>query len=186
MANKRRNGQSGLADPTKLKPFKKKGELLKVVVETPKGSRNKYAFDPDEKVFTLKRVLPEGMVFPYDFGFVPQTEADDGDPVDVLLLMEEPVFPGCIALCRLVGVIEGEETEQDGSKERNDRLVAVEQGCRVYSEIKDVNELPDKLVKQIGDFFVTYNRLDGKKFRVLGIKGPDVARRMIDKQRVAA
>lgn len=186
MSNKSRNGQPGLADPTTLKPFKKKSDLLRVVVETPKGSRNKYAFDADEKVFTLKRVLPEGMAFPYDFGFVPRTEADDGDPLDVLLLMEEPVFPGCVAFCRLVGVIEGEETSQDGKKVRNDRLVAVEQGCRVYSELKDVKELPKALMQQIEDFFVNYNRMDGKKFRVLGVKGPDVARRLIDKQRAAA
>ena len=84
-----------LVDPTKLKPVDKKDGILQVIVETPKGSRNKFAFDPDQGIFALKKVLPAGMVFPYDFGFLPQTIADDGDPIDVLLLMDEPAFTGC-------------------------------------------------------------------------------------------
>jgi inorganic pyrophosphatase len=81
-------------DFSQLKPLDAKDEgMIKVVIETPKGSRNKYAFDPKERVFELKKVLPAGMTFPYDFGFVPQTEAEDGDPVDVMVLMDEPAFP---------------------------------------------------------------------------------------------
>jgi inorganic pyrophosphatase len=80
-----KNGnRNGLADPSRLKPIDKDDkELVRVIIETPKGSRNKYAFDQDEKAFALKKVLPAGMAFPYDFGFVPSTVADDGDPVDV-------------------------------------------------------------------------------------------------------
>ena len=88
----RRNGvRSGLANPSHLNPIvdDDNDEVIKIVIETPKGSRNKYAFDPEERTFTLKKVLPCGMSFPYDFGFVPSTEADDGDPVDVLMLMAE-------------------------------------------------------------------------------------------------
>jgi len=88
-----RNGiRSGLADPSRLEPIvdDDDDEIIKVVIETPKGSRNKYAFDPEERTFTLKKVLPAGMTFPYDFGFVPSTLAEDGDPVDVLVLMDEP------------------------------------------------------------------------------------------------
>lgn len=185
MSKKSKTPTGTLADPTKLKPFKKKSDEIHVVIETPKGSRNKYAFDPKEEIFQLKTVLPTGMVFPYDFGFVPQTEADDGDPVDVLVLMEEPVFAGCMISCRLIGVIEGEQ-QDDGKKQRNDRLVAVEQGCKVYSEVKDVKDLPRELIHHLGEFFVNYHRLEGKRFRMLGVKGPDVARRLIEKQRVAA
>ncbi|MBV9608013.1 MAG: inorganic diphosphatase, partial [Acidobacteria bacterium] len=118
MANKA-NGQRGIADPSKLDPFIEKSELVKVVIETPKGSRNKYAFDQDDRVFVLRKVLPAGMSFPYDFGFVPGTEAEDGDPLDVLLLMEEPAFPGCTVSSRLVGVVKGEETEEENKKVRN-------------------------------------------------------------------
>src|SRR6266403_5002499 len=83
--------KNGLADPTRLKPFDLNDkQLLRVVIETPKGSRNKFAFNADEHVFELKKVLPSGMTFPYDFGFVPSTESDDGDPVDVLVWMDEP------------------------------------------------------------------------------------------------
>src|SRR3954469_10958899 len=108
----------------RLPPFAGKKSVLRVVVETPKGSRNKYAYDPELKVMTLKKTLPEGMVFPFDFGFVPCTKGEDGDPVDILLLMDAPACPGCVVECRLIGLIEAEQIE-DGSKERNNRLVAV-------------------------------------------------------------
>jgi inorganic pyrophosphatase len=186
MSKKSKNRNGAMANPTLLKPLSKKNDLVRVVVETPKGSRNKYAFDPSQELFTLKKVLPAGMEFPYDFGFVPQTEAEDGDPLDVLILMEEPAFPGCVIRCRLIGLIEGEQQEKDGKKERNDRLLAVEAGNHVYSEIKHVRELPQQLLREIGEFFVNYHRLDGSRFHVLGIKGPAEARRCIDAQRIAA
>ena len=79
--------------------------MLRVAIETPKGSRNKFAFAPEEHIFELKKVLPAGMTFPYDFGFVPSTKADDGDPVDMLVLVDEPAFAGCVRSCRPIGVI---------------------------------------------------------------------------------
>ena len=89
-----------LADPSELGCFTDDGEAIHVIVETPKGSRSKFAFDESRKVFRLKKVLPVGMAFPYDFGFVPSTKAEDGDPVDVLVLMDEPAFPD--AFCNVV------------------------------------------------------------------------------------
>lgn len=106
---------AGLANPTRLSPFESKDSDLTVIIETPKGSRNKFAFDPEERIFALRKVLPAGMSFPYDFGFVPSTLADDGDPLDVLVLMDEPAFPGCKLTCRLVGVIEGEQGREEGA-----------------------------------------------------------------------
>lgn len=174
------------ADLTAIKPFKKKNrEALRVIVETPKGSRHKYAFDPKHGVFVLKKVLPAGMYFPYDFGFVPRTEGGDGDPMDVLILMEEPAFPGCMVECRLIGVIEGEQTERSGEKVRNDRLLAVESSNHIYSEIHDVKDLPKHLVEAVGEFFVNYNRLDGKKYRVLNVGGTEVARRRMNRAKAA-
>jgi inorganic pyrophosphatase len=99
-------------------------ECLMVVIETPKGSPNKLAFEPRYGTFVLKGVLPAGAVFPFDFGFVPSTRGEDGDPLDVLVLMDAPVYPGCIVPSRLIGVIEAEQTE-NGETERNDRLLAV-------------------------------------------------------------
>jgi len=135
----RKNGVRGLADPSRLKPFDPDDKkMLRVVIETPKGSRNKFAFDRDEHIFELKKVLPAGMTFPYDFGFVPSTKADDGDPIDVLVLMDEPAFPGCAVTCRPIGVIEG---EQGNKKERNDRIVAVEQDAHSWAEVKTIDDL---------------------------------------------
>ena len=103
-----------LADPSRLSPIDADDKLtIQVIIETPKGSRNKYAFDPEQKIFQLMKVLPAGMAFPYDFGFIPSTLAEDGDPTDVLVLMDEPAFPGCLLKCRVVGVIEGEQGKKE-------------------------------------------------------------------------
>src|SRR3954469_22228473 len=99
------------------------GRLL-VAIETPRGSRNKYKYEPKYAQILLDKVLPPGAVFPYDFGFIPSTRGEDGDPLDVLLLMDEPGYPGCCVRGRLVGVIEAEQTEGDETT-RNDRLIAV-------------------------------------------------------------
>src|ERR1700694_401208 len=123
LARKKSNTKEGVADPSRL-AFFDKNEDVQVIIETPKGSRNKYAWDPKQRVFTLKKVLPEGMVFPHDFGFIPSTRGQDGDPIDVLVLMDQPAFTGCLVPSRLGGVFEGEQTE-DGKTERNDRLLAV-------------------------------------------------------------
>src|ERR1700744_5115724 len=136
-----------LADPTRLKPISKKDGLLQVIIETPAGSRNKFAFDPDQGIFSLKSVLPAGMVFPYDFGFLPQTLAPDGDPIDVLLLMDEPAFPGCAVSARLIGVIEGEQV--DGKKRiRNDRLLAVAEANHTYAYLKKLKDLPGQTLRE--------------------------------------
>jgi inorganic pyrophosphatase len=167
-----------LADPTKLKPIDKKDGLLRVIIETPAGSRNKFAFDPDQSIFALKKVLPAGMVFPYDFGFLPQTLAPDGDPIDVLLLMDEPAFAGCAVKARLIGVIEGEQL--DGKKKiRNDRLVAVAEANHMYAHIRKLKDLPEKWLTELQDFFVNYHDLEGKEYKLLGCKGQEAAMKLI-------
>ena len=173
-----------LADPTKLKPIDKTQGLIQVIIETPAGSRNKFSFDPEQEIFALKKVLPAGMVFPYDFGFLPQTLAPDGDPIDVLLLMDEPAFPGCAVKARLIGIIEGEQG--DGKKRiRNDRLVAVADVNHMYANIRELKDLPPKWLKELQDFFVNYHNLEGKKYELLGCKGKEVAMRLIKKARKA-
>lgn len=174
-----------LADPTKLKPLDKKDDLLQVIVETPAGSRNKFAFDPDQRIFALKKVLPAGMVFPYDFGFLPQTKAPDGDPIDVLLLMDEPAFPGVSVKARLIGVIEGEQL--DGKKKiRNDRLIAVADVNHMYANVRKLKDLPDKWLTELQDFFVNYHSLEGKKYKLLGCKGEEAAMSLIKDAQKAA
>ena len=171
-----------LVDPTKLKPVRKKDGTLQVIVETPKGSRNKFAFDPDQGIFILKEVLPAGMVFPYDFGFLPQTMAEDGDPIDVLLLMDEPAFTGCAVRAVLIGVIEGEQL--DGKKRiRNDRLLAVAEANHMYSNIRKLGDLPKHFLDELEDFFVNYHSLEGKKYKLIGCKDARKACALIEKAR---
>jgi inorganic pyrophosphatase len=167
--------KKALADPSRLKPIDPKDDsTVRAVVETPKGSRNKYEFDRTDRTFTLKRVLPAGMAFPYDFGFFPSTLADDGDPLDVLLLMDEPAFCGCVVNCRLIGVIQGEQV--DGKRvNRNDRVVAVEDANHAWANIKHIDDLGKKFIKELEEFFVDYHKLQGKKYRIIDVKGPKAA-----------
>lgn len=176
-----KNGNSnGMADPSRLKPVDKDDkDVVRVVIETPQGSRNKYAFDQAEKAFTLKKVLPAGMAFPYDFGFVPSTLAEDGDPLDVLVLMDEPAFPGCVVKCRIVGVIEGEQKDKKETV-RNDRIVAVDVENHQWAHIEHVDDLGKQFVRELEEFFVNFHELTGKKYRILDVRGPGHARRCVN------
>lgn len=173
------------SDPTRLKPIDKKDHLLQVIIETPAGSRNKFAWDPDQGIFILKTVLPAGMGFPWDFGFLPRTIAPDGDPIDVLLLMDVPAFPGIAVRARLIGVIEGEQVEGK-ERTRNDRLVAVAEAAHMYANIRKLKDLPRRWTKELEEFFVHYHSLEGKQYRLLGCKGADAAMKLIDDAQKAA
>src|SRR5215210_6607135 len=128
-------GKSSISTPySNLKPFTEESDDLNVIIETPKGSRNKFDFDEELGLFKLGGVLPAGAVFPFDFGFVPATRGGDGDPLDVLVLMDEPAFVGCLVPARLIGVIEAEQTEE-GKTTRNDRLIAVTTTSRNHRDI---------------------------------------------------
>jgi inorganic pyrophosphatase len=178
-SSSRKSPKSALANPSKLSPRDPdEKDLLQVVIETPKGSRNKYAFDADQNIFALTKVLPAGMAFPYDFGFVPSTRAEDGDGTDVLVLMDEPAFPGCLLKCRVIGVIEGEQL--DGKKRtRNDRVIAIEQENHSYAKVKHVDALGKKFLKELEVFFVNYHKQIGLKYKILKVRGPGEAWRRI-------
>ncbi|HEX6162285.1 MAG TPA: inorganic diphosphatase [Vicinamibacterales bacterium] len=158
---------------------------LTVVIETPKGSRNKYALDEETGLFRLKKVLPAGMGFPYDFGFVPGTLAEDGDPIDVLVLMDEPAFAGCVLRCRVIGIIEGEEVK-DGKTARNDRLIGIETNTHSFAAVRTIKDLGERFLTELEAFFVNYHLLSKGEYRVRGSKGPLVAREEIEKARIAA
>ncbi len=162
----------------KLVPFDD-DDNLNVIIETPMGCRNKYAYDPELGLFQLKKALPQGMVFPFDFGFIPSTLGGDGDPLDVLVITEEPAYPGCLVHARPLGVIEAEQKEVGkGKAERNDRIVAAAVLGDGISQ-KELPELDSKLMAQIEHFFVSYNRLEGKEFKVLGQGGPKRVRKLV-------
>ncbi len=152
----------------------KKNRVCRVVIETPKGRRNKFDYDPRLEAFTLGGLLPEGLSFPFDFGFVPSTVADDGDPIDVMVLMDEPAHVGCVLRVRLIGVIEAEQTD-DGKTTENDRLIGVAVHSYSHENIRSITEVSKSLLDQVEEFFISYNRSRGKKFKVSGVHGPSKA-----------
>jgi inorganic pyrophosphatase len=153
---------------------------LNGIVDTPKHSRNKYEYDGKLGLFKLGGVLPAGASFPYDFGYVPSTLGEDGDPLDVLILMDEPAFAGCLVPARLIGVIEAEQTERDGETARNDRLIAVAANSHAHKEVRSLDDIPETVLDEIEHFFVSYNEVKGKQFKPLGMYGPDRARQVVE------
>jgi inorganic pyrophosphatase len=153
-----------------------------VTIETPKGSRNKIKYDPSSRQFKLSKVMPEGMMFPYDFGFVPFTKAEDGDPLDVLVLTDEPLFPGCLVECSLIGVLKAEQKEERHTN-RNDRLIAVANQSLLYSDTKTLKDLNPKILQQVEEFFVNYQKVRGVEVRILGHAGPREALKILTEAR---
>jgi inorganic pyrophosphatase len=155
-----------------------------VVIETPKGSAEKYDYVPDTPFFKMKKILPSGMVFPYDFGFIPNTKGEDGDPLDVIVISEFNSFPGVIIKCRIIGALTAEQSEKEKSNKmiRNDRYLAVPKCSNIFENVKELKDLPKKITDQLVEFFVEYNRLEGKKFKALGKVDPKEAWQLISGQ----
>ncbi len=165
---------------SEIAPFTEDKDDLRLVIETPKGSRNKYKYDPNCDCMELATVLPEGMTFPYDFGFIPSTLGEDGDPLDVLVLMDAPVVPGCIVRARLLGAIEASQKEKGSNWTRNDRLLAVATHAQTHQKLKDFSDLRPHLLDEIKAFFVEYNRLRDRKFKPRHDTGPRKARALVE------
>jgi inorganic pyrophosphatase len=163
---------------------RKEKESVDVVIETPKGCRNKYAWSEEEKAFRLKKILPAGAVFPFDFGYVPGTKGGDGDPVDVLVIMDEPAFTGCVLECRIIGALKAAQTERDGKVEQNDRLIGISVLSELYKNLVDINNMNENLLREIESFFISYNALAGKKFEPQGWANAAEANHMIEDARV--
>ena len=149
------------------------------VIEAAQGSRNKLKYDPELGALTLHAVLPLGASFPYDFGFVPSTQGDDGDPLDVLVFMDEGVPPGTVVPCRVVGVIEAEQKEKGGKPMRNDRLLAVAAKTQRYVHCREVSDLAGNVLDEIERFFVFYNRQKEVVFKPLGRRGSAQAKKLL-------
>lgn len=160
-----------IGNPLKVAPIEPTTKIINAIVETPKGCRNKFRYEPDLALFSLGKVLPTGAVFPYDFGFIPGTLGEDGDPLDVLLLMDTPAFPGCLVQIRLIGILEAEQTEGDKTT-RNDRLVGVAIEAHDNAELKSLKDMEQNLLNELEHFFISYNEARGRKFRLLGQGGP--------------
>jgi inorganic pyrophosphatase len=164
--------------PRSIPPLDASSRLTHVIVDTPRGSRYKYKFDEDYKVLRLSRILPLGMSFPYDFGWIPGTRAEDGDPLDVLILTEAALFPGCLLTVRLIGVLRAHQIERSKAI-RNDRLIAVLETPVNHAEVTRLDAIPGPRLQEIEEFFVTYNALQGRRFKVSGRAGPKAAQQIV-------
>ncbi|MCU1233238.1 MAG: Inorganic diphosphatase [Candidatus Solibacter sp.] len=165
-----------------LPPFDPHSGDVNVVIETPKGHRAKYHYEEQKDLYLPKSLLPEGMVFPFDFGFIPGTLGEDGDPLDILVLIDEPAAQGSLVATRLLAVIEAEQTE-DGETKRNDRLIGVASVSRHYRSVQSLEQLNPNLLEEIEHFFISYSELSGKKFRPLSRAGADRALKLIESAR---
>jgi inorganic pyrophosphatase len=162
-----------------LEPLDKDSGHVNAIIETPKGSRNKFKYDEKIGMFKLGGALPLGAVFPFDFGYIPSTKGGDGDALDILILMDDPAFVGCLVPAKLIGVLEANQTEGEVTT-RNDRLIAVAADSRNHSHIRFLGDLNSNLVHEIERFFISYNDTKGKKFEILGRFGPDRAVALIE------
>ena len=159
-----------MPDLSNLPVFSEDGSVH-VVIETPRGSRAKLAYDPKFGTFVLRKSLLTGLTYPHDWGFVPSTKADDGDPLDVMVIHDAATFPGLVVMCRVIGVLEVEQ-KTGGKSERNDRLFATPLHSHSERALKDVGDLTKPLREELEKFFVATEELEDKKLKILGWRGP--------------
>jgi inorganic pyrophosphatase len=152
---------------------------VRAIIETPKGSRNKFKYEPGENLFSLDRVLPAGSAFPLDFGFVPSTLAEDGDPLDILVFTDEPVSVGCLVLTRLIGVIEATQKERGQKLVRNDRLIGVSLQTLAFRHWKSLKSAGHEMVRAIEQFFISYHLVQGRQFHPFSRGGVGRARKQL-------
>ncbi len=150
------------------------------IIETPQGRRNKFKYEEDSGLFSLSNILPQGFSFPFDFGFIPSTTAEDGDPLDIIVLMDEPAHVGCLLDVRLIGVIKVVQTDS-GKQTENDRLLAVAVKTVEFKGVETISDLPKPHVEQISEFLALYNKNSGKQDEVKGIEGPEHAIELLEK-----
>lgn len=149
-------------------------DIVYAVIESPKGTENKYEYDVKKKAIVLDRVLFSAVHFPGDYGFLPRTLDEDGDPLDILVLVTSPTFPGCIMAARPIALLR----MLDGDK-RDDKILSVPTGDPRYAEYRDLHDLPEHILKEIAYLFETYKVLEGKRVKVLGWENADAAKAVI-------
>ncbi len=157
-------------------------DTIEVIVETPKGCQFKYKYEPEKELFSLHKVLPVGLVFPYDFGFIPQTTGEDGDPLDVLIFSEFSFIQGSLIQCKVMGSMKAEQSE-DGETIRNDRIFVYPELKGFYPVYDSMKDIQKEKLKEIENFFIYYNAMQKKTFRPLGILGAKETLKLIKQQR---
>jgi inorganic pyrophosphatase len=162
-----------------LGTFRKDGSL-NVMVESPRGSSVKFKYDPEARVMTISRPLPEGLVYPYDWGFIPSTHAPDGDPIDAVIVWDGTSYPGVVIPCRVIGALKAEQTNRDTKRrERNDRIVALPVEAPRQAHIKSVFDLSQRERDELEQFFLHAVVFQGKNLELLGWEGQDEAAELV-------
>nr|WP_198324606.1 MULTISPECIES: inorganic diphosphatase [unclassified Methanopyrus] len=157
-----------------LEPGPNPPDVVYAVIEIPRGSRNKYEYDEERGYFKLDRVLYSPFHYPLDYGFIPRTLYDDGDPLDILVIMQDPTFPGCVIEARPIGLMKMlDDSDQD------DKVLAVPTEDPRFKDVKDLDDVPKHLLDEIAHMFSEYKRLEGKETEVLGWEGADAAKEAI-------
>ena len=151
-----------------------------VTVETPRHTAGKYVFDPDEKCYRLKKILPLGMYFPYDFGMIENSSAEDGDPADALIITECITYPGVRIPCRLIGALEAKQMEE-GKTIRNDRYILIAEDSLLFAHIKDIEDFSGKHNEELMEFFINYARVEDKELKSLKYVSRDKAQENLEK-----
>jgi inorganic pyrophosphatase len=158
---------------TNLPSFTDDGDVH-VVVETPRGSRAKFAYDPKLDSFRFSKSLLTGLTYPHDWGFVPSTKADDDDPLDIMVVHDAATFPGIVMTCRVIGILEIEQKSKR-KKARNDRLFAVPRRSHSEQGLQDVRDLSKPILDELEKFFKATDELEDRELEIIGWKGPKAA-----------
>ncbi len=153
---------------------------VRVVIESPRGATVKLKYDSALRAMGLSRPLPLGLAYPYDWGFIPGTRAQDGDPLDALIYWDVPSFPGVVVPCRAIAVIRLEQDSRTNGRVRNDRIVSVPVKHSRGDDIRSPDDLPARVKDEIAQFFLSAIFFEPKNPRLLGWGGPDEADRLID------
>jgi inorganic pyrophosphatase len=145
-------------------------QVESVIIEIPKGSRNKYEYDKEKKMIKFDRMLFSSMVYPCDYGFFPDTLALDGDPLDVLVLTWEPTFPGCLIDVHPIALFDMED-----DMGRDEKILCVPESDPLWNHIESIDQVPPHLLKEIPHFFETYKHLEHKHVKIIGWEGLETA-----------
>lgn len=156
-------------------PAQPKPGLLNVLIEITAGSKNKYEFDKDLNAFALDRVLYGSVMYPFDYGFVPNTLADDGDPLDGMVIMDQPTFPGCVIAARPIGMME----MIDGG-DRDEKILCVPDKDPRYAGVKSLKDIAQHRLDEIAEFFRTYKNLEKKSVEILGWKDVEAVMPLVE------
>ncbi len=148
--------------------------LVNVIVESPKGSRNKYEYDKQTGAIVLDRVLYSSIHYPGDYGLIPQTYYEDGDPLDILVMVNEPTFSGCVIQARPIGLFRMKDRD-----EPDDKILAVPASDPIFGDYHDIGDIPQHFLQEVAHFFAVYKDLEGVHVKTLGWEGAERAKQRI-------